>query len=164
GQSTLETSDDLFVVALEDPSKPIPVATTPALERNAQFSPGAKWIAYESEDATGRVQVFVQPFPGDVRARRQVSTGGGSLPQWGPGGKELFFLTPDNRLAAVGTTISPDGLDIEIGAVTVLFTSSVPNNSTYVPAPDGQRFVFNEAPAVLPPPIFVLSNAAGGKR
>ena len=38
-------------------------STTPAVEREPSFSPDGRWLAYSS-DESGRVEVYVRPFPG----------------------------------------------------------------------------------------------------
>jgi hypothetical protein len=40
-----------------------PFLKTPFEERDGQFSPDGKWIAYQSNE-TGRFEIYVQPFPG----------------------------------------------------------------------------------------------------
>ena len=47
------------------PGKPFPVVQTKAEEREAEFSPNGKWIAYQST-ASGRSEVYIQPFPADA--------------------------------------------------------------------------------------------------
>ena len=70
--------------------KPISVVHTQFNEREAQFSPDTKWIAYDS-DETGVSQTYVQPFPpsGD---KSQVSNVGGIQPRWRGDGKEIYFF------------------------------------------------------------------------
>jgi Tol biopolymer transport system component len=59
-----------------DTGKPFPVAQSPFDERDGQFSPDGKWIAYQS-DESGRFEVYVQPFPGPG-GRERISTTGGA--------------------------------------------------------------------------------------
>jgi Tol biopolymer transport system component len=67
----------------------------PDEEMSPEFSPDGRWLAYVS-DASGRREVYVQPYPGPG-PRRQVSLDGGWLPAWNPTGRELFFLSlPDD--------------------------------------------------------------------
>ena len=44
--------------------------------RDAQFSPDGKWIAYQSNES-GRFEIYVQPFPGP-RKQVAISTNGGT--------------------------------------------------------------------------------------
>ncbi len=61
-----------------------------------------RWVAYESNE-TGRLEIYVQPFPGPG-PKVQVSVGGGTLPRWRRDGSELFYLAPDRRLMAVSVS------------------------------------------------------------
>jgi dipeptidyl aminopeptidase/acylaminoacyl peptidase len=149
-------------VRIPGDGEPIPVAVTPAQEVNARFSPGGKWIAYESDEVGGRSEIFVQAFPGSVSVRRRISIDGGTMPEWRRDGRELYFMSPDNRLMAAAVTISADDTDIEIGKPAPLFTSPLPDGSTYAPAPDGQRFLVSQ-PIEAARPIIILPNALGGK-
>jgi len=69
-------------------------------EDYGRFSPGCspRWLAFQS-DESGRKEVYIDTFP-QPRGKKTVSTDGGSWPQWGPGGDELFYITPDTRLMA----------------------------------------------------------------
>jgi serine/threonine-protein kinase len=98
-----ETRFDLWVLPLDltDPDRPKPgkpelLLGTPASERHAAFSPDGRWLAYVS-DQSGIPEIYVRPEPGG-RGQWQVSVGGGSLPIWSRNGRELFYLTADNRI------------------------------------------------------------------
>jgi eukaryotic-like serine/threonine-protein kinase len=80
----------------------------------------------------------VQPF---LRAggKTQISTGGGTLPEWRRDGRELFYLAGDNRVMTVPITLS----DSAVTAGTPMPLFSVPPGSSYLPAPDAQRFLIN---------------------
>ena len=127
--------------------KPLLLVQTNFDERDAQFSPDGKWIAYES-DESGRFEIYVQPFPGPG-AKLPVSTNGGAQVRWSHDGKELFFIGLDERLMAVPVRLPSSGQTIEIGAPSPLFTTRVvggPINvqkQQYVVSPDGQRFLVN---------------------
>jgi len=66
---------------------------------------------------------------------------GGLYPQWGPGGKELYYLAPDNQLMAVDLNISGD--DARPSNPHVLFTMPIVDNGwpPYDTSPDGQQFL-----------------------
>ena len=57
------TGRDLLALPLEGDPAPIVVATSNFDESGGQFSPDGTWVAYES-DESGRVEVYIQPFPG----------------------------------------------------------------------------------------------------
>ena len=74
-------------------------------ERNAEISPDGKWLAYQS-DASGRYEIYVQPFPDVETSRQQVSTSGATRPLWGPDGRELFYVT---EAAVMGVAVETRG-------------------------------------------------------
>jgi WD40-like Beta Propeller Repeat len=88
GLNAMKATFDLWAMRLDDRRKPFVLAETDFEERDAQFSPDGKWIAYHS-DESGRFDVYVAPFmrPG---ARTLVSTGGGAQVRWRGDGRELF--------------------------------------------------------------------------
>ena len=49
------------------------------------------------------MEVYLQSFPVPGR-KRLISTSGGVEPQWRRDGKELFYLSDDNRIMAVNVT------------------------------------------------------------
>jgi Tol biopolymer transport system component len=67
-------------------------------ERDAVFSSDARFVAYVSNES-GRYEVYVAPFPGPG-GKSQVSRGGGTLPRWSAGGRELVYLNGNEMMAA----------------------------------------------------------------
>jgi serine/threonine-protein kinase len=57
-----------------------------------EFSPDGRWLAYAS-DSTGRLEVYVRPYPGSGPVT-PVSVSGGADPAWNPASRELFFTEP----------------------------------------------------------------------
>jgi hypothetical protein len=155
GVSGFANPGDLFVLTPTGDS--ISVAQTEAAERSGRFSPDGAWIAYQS-DASGRNEIYVQPFPGNTNQRQRVSLGGGTSPQWGRGGKELYFLSADSRLMVTGATPAADKT-IEFTTPKPLFAAPLPQGAEYDTSRDGDRFL-----VLLPledsPPIIVLTNWA----
>ena len=162
-----ETGFDLWALPLVGDRNPFPIVNTRFNERNGQFAPDGRWIAYDSNE-TGRVEVYVQPFPGPG-GKWQISTGGGTAPRWRHDGRELYYIRPDGTMMAVPVRASADGQALEPGApaplfrVPVVFGGSAATGGAakaqYAVAPDGQRFLINvtveEATA---PPINVVLN------
>ena len=63
-----------------------------------QISPDGNWLAYTSNES-GRLEIYVNPFP-DVKKRKwRISTNGGSDPLWSPDGRELFYRNGDEVVA-----------------------------------------------------------------
>jgi Tol biopolymer transport system component len=122
--------------------KPIGIVNTPFDERNGQFSPDGRWVAYETNESR-RFEIVVQPFPGPG-GKWQVSTGGGIQPRWRADGKELYFVAPDGKLMAApitpGATFAA-GTPVALFAVTLVPTSV--NKHEYTVSRDG-RFLVNQ--------------------
>jgi len=104
------------------------------------FSPDGRWLAYVS-DETGTREVYVRPFPGPG-SRSQISTGGGMVPIWSRAARELFFLTPDRRIAVAGYTSTGDSFVASKPQVwSEKRLPEVPPFSFSIDlAPDGKRF------------------------
>ena len=138
---------DIWALRSQGDSKPFPVVRTEFEERDAQFSPDGKWIAYQSNES-GRYEIYVQPFPGPG-AKWLISTNGGGQPRWRRDGKELFYVAMDGRLMSVAIELSRDGKTAKAGIPLPLFNarigSPVPaiDSQQYVVAADGQRFLMN---------------------
>jgi Tol biopolymer transport system component len=90
---------DLWAVPLTGDAKPFPVVQGAYGQARGVVSPDGRWIAYASNES-GTRQVYVQPFPkGD--GKWQISTQGGTEPQWSANGSELFYVALPNVITAV---------------------------------------------------------------
>jgi serine/threonine protein kinase len=161
-----KTSWDLWVLPLDGDRTPIPFLQTNFDERQAQFSPNGKWVAYTSNES-GRVEVHVRPFPA-AAGNWQVSTDGGEQPRWRSDGKELFYLSADHKLMAL--EVNTEGPTFEHHAPKALFVTRVGGIDTpghyYAVTDDGQRFLLNNlVEEAAHTPITVVTNwTAGLKR
>ena len=88
---------------------------------DASLSPDGAWLAYVSaQGSTGPPDVFVRAYVGTAEVR--VSTGGGLRPTWGPGGRELYFITRRGTAQRVAlsfaggaiTASTPDALRVDL--------------------------------------------------
>ncbi len=110
--------------------------------QNAQFSPDGRWMAYASNE-TGRMEVYVSPFPSG-NGKWQVSSGGGEEPRWRQDGKELFYLSADGKLMAAAVT---PGASFKADSPVALFQThrrqpvSSSDVFSYDVSGDGQRFL-----------------------
>jgi hypothetical protein len=134
----------------------IVVADTEALESDGRFSPNGEWIAYQSNELGDRNEIYVQPFPGTISMRKKVSINGGSSPKWSRDGRELYFMSSDNRVMVVAVKSSA-GKNIELDPPTPLFAKVFPEGTEFEPHPDGQRFLINASTGPVPP-IYVMSD------
>ncbi|HXW07734.1 MAG TPA: protein kinase [Vicinamibacterales bacterium] len=160
-----QTGWDLWALSLDGTPNPIQIASTRFDERDGQFSPDAKWIAYQSNES-GRFEVYVQPFPptGD---KRPVSGQGGAQVRWRADGRELFYVAFDNRLMSVPVRAAGAGAEIELGTPQPLFNSRIggavqgANRQQYMVSRDGRRFLMNAVVEQPTSPIVVLLNWRG---
>ena len=162
-ENASETQRDLWTLPFTPEGK-VPENAKPKLylqtkfnETNARFSPepSPRWLAYQS-DETGRYEVYIRGFP-EPRGKIPISTAGGQYPVWGAGGREIVYLSPDNKLMAVDITITADA--VHPSAPRALFTLPVIDNgwSPYDTV-DGQRFLVRAVPQQASPPVTVIVN------
>ena len=145
-----QTGFDLWVLPISGDKKPFPFLKTPFQEREGQFSPDGKWIAYQSNES-GRFEIYVQPFPGPG-GKFQISTNGGAQPRWNKNGKEIFYVSLDSKMMAAPVRLTADGQSVETGTPAALFPVRIalgplpgPNKQQYAVSSDGQRFLVNLA-------------------
>jgi hypothetical protein len=112
----------------------------PEVDASGTLSPDGKWLAYAS-DGTGRLEVYVRPFPDTKSAIRPVSVTGGLLPQWSRDGRELFFIDERNDLIAAPVLT---GSAFATGALKRLF-SMTPYDRVFEVGLDGSRFLMTRA-------------------
>ena len=143
-----KTGQDISMLTLAPSPATAPRPTQPLIqtafnELNAEVSPDGQWVAYQSNES-GRMEVYVRPFPKVDTGHWQVSTGGGSRPLWARNGRELFYWAFTNG-ALMAVTVHPAG---------ALFSASNPSKvfdtgqyyvgatgRTYDVSADGQRFL-----------------------
>ena len=101
--------------------------TSPAWENQAAFSPDGKWLAYVYRmNRTGMKSTSCPTS--SAQTKLQVSSGGGQLPLWISGGRELVYATEERKLVAVA--VNQRGSGIDLGTARPLF-----GNRTLPPLP-----------------------------
>ena len=153
-----QTSFDLWILPLIGERKPTVYLQTPFNERDGQFLPnagdGQRWMAYQSNES-GRDQIYIQAVPASG-AKYQISTEGGTVPRWRRDGRELFYISADQRLVAVPISA---GSGLQVGKPQPLFANAGMNS--FVPSKSGDRFLIN-VPAsgeqAVTPPIIVVTD------
>ena len=136
----------LWVLPLTGDQKPFPFLHTRFNEVDGHFSPDGHWVAYAS-DESGHYEIYVRRFSGDATglasgegAKWQVSYGGGREPRWSADGKELYYMTLDGKVMAVGVSTNTV---FEIGTPKLLFQMAQPaTRTTGDYTVDGKRFLF----------------------
>ena len=164
-----KTGMDLWVLPVSGEKKPFPFLKTPFEERDGQFAPDGRWIAYQSNES-GRFEIYVQPFPGSG-GKFQVSANGGTQSRWNKNGKEIFYVSLDSKIMAAPVKLSPDAQSLEAGTPAALFPVRIAggpvlgnaNKQQYAVSSDGQRFLVNlAADEGAASPITLILNWHGG--
>jgi Tol biopolymer transport system component len=158
---------DIWALPLDSDGKPgkaFPVVQSRFEERDAQFSPDGRWIAYHSNES-GRHEIYVKPFPGPGE-RTPISTTGGAQVRWREDGGELFYLTLEGQLTAVPITVRADGRGIQPGAAEPLFHANVGDilsiaQHQYIVREKGQRFLIDTVVEQAAAPISLILNWNG---
>jgi Tol biopolymer transport system component len=141
-----KTSEDLWVLPINPPQTPLPVARTEFRERQGQFSPDVKWIAFQSNES-GQFEIYVQAFP-NSGMKTQMSINGGTQVRWRHDGKALFYIGSDEMLREVPFQLNASG-NIEPVSPISLFKTRVslarePGDvQQYAVSADGNRFLMS---------------------
>ena len=109
GGKAIEGSD-LWIAPTATPEQARPLLDSTFVETHARFAPGGGWFAYASNE-TGRLEVYLDRFPGRG-AKRLVSRTGGGWPRWARDGSEILYLSQANQLMAAAIHASKDRLDV----------------------------------------------------
>jgi dipeptidyl aminopeptidase/acylaminoacyl peptidase len=153
------SATDIWALPLAGDATPKAWLQTPAYESTARFSPDGRWVAYLQGQSDG-LAVFVDAFP--ERGRRQrVSPGRGLWPMWNGDGTRLYYLTPETHMMEVPIAATKDGLraSTPVDLFAAPTVNGYPTRLQYVPAPDGQRFLFNaRLDAALPRTVNIVLN------
>ena len=137
----------IWILGLDRERRVVPFATDAEAWdlANSRFSPDGRWVAYDS-DETGRQEVYVRPFPGPG-GKWKVSSSGGGHTAWRRDGKELFYLSLDNKIMAVPVASEATfraGPPVELFPVNLKLLNQ---NRGYDVSSDGSRFLVNSQTA-----------------
>jgi eukaryotic-like serine/threonine-protein kinase len=131
---------EIWGVLLSGDRKAFPVIQSQYDLYAPSISPDGKWLAYESRES-GRPEICVIPFLHGT-GKWEVSTAGGLQPRWRRDGRELFYLSTDNKIMAA--EITEQGSSLLVGNVQSLFQVnpvSFAGSSPYDVTGDGKKFV-----------------------
>jgi eukaryotic-like serine/threonine-protein kinase len=166
GNANSPTGNDVWSLPMSGDRKPAPILRSEFSETFGRFSTDGRWVAYVSNES-GRNEVYVASF-GGAGGKWQVSTAGGMFPRWRRDGKEIFFLSPENRL--MSAAVNGQESAFAVGVVQPLFDVrprlegfAGSNAWSYAVSANGQRFLVNTLveQAVSPPIALVVNWTAG---
>jgi serine/threonine protein kinase len=150
--------DELWALTMDGDRKSIPIVrSSSASAFTGQVSPDGKWIVYQST-LTGTNEIYAQRFP-VASGFVTLSNKGGRYPTWrADDGKEVYFVSGDDRLTAV--TVDPSADDLGPQPPIDLFRVVVPGNltHTYDVSGNGKRFLVLESAGRQDTPLEVFTN------
>ena len=162
--SAVASNSQLWLLPLSSAGgdgRPHKLIDSQANNMHANFSPDGHLIAYTS-DESGRWEVQVQTFPLSDR-KWQVSTDGGHEPRWSADGHEIFYLSESLKLMSVYVGAGPSFQVPKALFPTRVFAGVTSTRTSYVPSPDGRRFLINTKVGDPPAnPITVVLNWTAG--
>ena len=126
---------DISALRTGSDSAPVVLVNSTFTERNPSLSPDGRWLLYESTQ-TGRLEVYVRPFPNTSEALYQVSADDGTTLKWSRDGREIFYQNASADLMRIAVT---PGTTFGFTDPRVLF--SLRGVADWDVMPDGQRFV-----------------------
>ena len=147
----------VWALPLSGDKKPVPVATSAFDQEQGRLSPDGRWLAYVSNES-GKNEIFVQAFP-EHGGRWQISTAGGSNPNWRRDGRELFYVSPEGMLMAVPVVAAANV--IVPGQPAALFKMA---GEFYTVTPDGRFLVEAAREEPQATPIHIVVNWATENR
>jgi Tol biopolymer transport system component/predicted Ser/Thr protein kinase len=150
---------EIWALPLEGDRKPWLVVprTEKSSVRGGRLSPDGRWLTYTSTES-GNPEVYVVAFHGG-QGKWQVSTNGGTAPQWTRDGKELYYVQANRSIMAVPVKEGDGGL--QVGAAQPIASdarSSTPG--VYDVAPDGKKILLDLVSQQVSPSVTVMTNFA----
>ena len=139
------TSHDIGTIPSDGSGTWEPLLQSENGEQQPAIAPNGQWIAYTSNES-GDYEIYLQRYP-ELDDKRAVSIGGGTLPVWSPGGRELLYGRGGPPTAIMRVAVDPaedDPSVLVFGAPEFLFEyiyRAHPFSKTYPLHPDGQRFL-----------------------
>ena len=148
-----QTGIDIWVLPLFGDRKAFPYLHNESNESQAKLSPDGQWLAYVSDESK-RPEVYLVTFP-KLEGQWRVSTGGGDRPVWSRDGRELYFVSADQKMMAVA--IRP-GIKFDYGAPQPLFPVQIAPTASFDVAKDGRFLIPVPVQGGVPSPLNVIVN------
>ena len=154
---------DILAVRTSGDTTPVPLAATGAQEYGPALSPDGRWLAYTSS-SSGRMEIYVCPFPAARDGLWPISSDGGTEPEWSHDGRQLFYRNGAGEMIAVDVTT---GSTFSAGAHHRLFDArgyaANFQSHFYAVTPDDRRFIMvrpvaDSASAASPARLVLVRN------
>jgi Tol biopolymer transport system component len=145
------TNFDVAMLPFGVAGTPQPLINTRFNEFHPMISPSGRWLAYSS-DESGRVEIYIKPYPGPGGAI-PVTTEGGREPVWDPSEKELYFRDDTGDMVfKVSILTEPT---VQVGSPELLFEGRFVESSSfwgrnYDVSPKGDFFILIEEEEIQP--------------
>lgn len=138
----ISNPDVVFATSMEDLSQRTEILTLEAQSnRPISLSPDGTLLAYASSES-GEFEIYCTRFP-DGNGKWQVSTKGGTRPQWSADGNRLFFQfsgdKPDDKPTIQFVDVSTEPT-IQFGLPSQVFSNIKLGRDWYI-APDGKALI-----------------------
>ena len=137
------TANGIEFIDLRNGNKP--GVYLPQQAAGPQFSPDARFVAYESTE-TGRSEIYVQTFPAGG-GKWQISTNGGIEARWRGDGKEIYYDKGDGTVMAATVEVRGGSLEVTSTKELFRFRRGRSSGTAIAVTPDGKRFAVRETPA-----------------
>ncbi len=135
--TSLETKTDLWLVPTSGETRtPVQFQHTKFKEDDGRISHDGRWVAYVS-DESGESEVYLKLLAEPSSNGWKVTSGGATLPLWGPSGTELLYV--NTKREVVSATIKLAGNAGEVVSTKVLFVTP-PFAQSFDISPDGTTF------------------------
>ena len=132
-----------------------PILHGAANETEPVLSPDDKWLAYVSNESCA-AQIYVTSFPA-ARGKWQVSSDGGTTPQWTRDGRRLYFVSRGKlNVVEMRGGASPD-FSLPT-ALPVSVERQIVFKPGYAPLPDGRILTTRPAGETVPQSIHIIAN------
>jgi len=149
-----ETGIDIVLADLQAPqgaNATKALVTTPGSDLGGVISPDSRWFAYHSNES-GTDEILIEKFP-ERGQKTRVAAGRLGRPQWGPDGKEIYFMAlgagPEGEVDLMAARVGHEH-GLRVGAPRRLFSGRFMTGNdigqTFAVAGDGSRFILMRMP------------------
>jgi len=141
GTLLTKANNTLHLAPIEGDSTPRPLLASNEQTSQGAFSPDGRWVVYVSLPSE---ELFVEAFP-ISGSRKQISSGGGSMPYWRRDGHEIVYLGADSCIYSVRLDAARGQFSAPERLFAVRSAPNSPDHTTLAVTRDGSRILFNQA-------------------